>query len=325
MVTTAVTPAHAAPPSLYASWQRFQENLRALSDNVSRGMVISERSLRFLLLALVCRGHLLLDDTPGVGKTLAAKTLAHSIRGKFARVQCTPDLLPGDITGTSVYRMSDGQFEFKPGPIFAHVLVADEINRADPRTQSALLEAMAEHQVTADGVELPLPRPFIVIATQNAAESHGVFQLPDSQLDRFLISMSLGLPSPSQEVEILSRAEHGFVDVGPVVTCEDVVSMQEVVLTVNVAAPMKEYLVRLAGASRDHPNAVRGASPRGTVLLQQAAQGWAAFEGRDFVIPDDVKAVAPMVLPHRLAAAFASDITSADIVEEILDVVPVPA
>ena len=302
----------------------FRERLDALARNVSASVVISEETLRFLLLGLVSHGHILLEDTPGVGKTLAARTLALSMRGRFSRIQCTPDLLPSDITGTSVYRAQDGHFEFKPGPAFSNVLMVDEINRASPRTQSALLEAMAEFQVSADGIEHPLPRPFMVIATQNMSESHGVYALPDSQMDRFLIRMSLGLPSVEQEVEILSRVEHGLAQVGPVLDGKDVLAMQGVVRMVNVASPLKEYLVNVAQTSREHPSVLRGISPRGTVSLQQAAQGWAAFEGRDFMIPEDVKSVAPLVLPHRLALRSASDLDAAAVVQELLGSVPVP-
>ena len=302
----------------------FRERLDALMRNVSASVVISEETLRFLLLGLVSHGHILLEDTPGVGKTLAARTLALSMRGKFSRIQCTPDLLPSDITGTSVYRAQDGYFEFKPGPVFSNVLMADEINRASPRTQSALLEAMAEFQVSADGIEHPLPRPFMVIATQNMSETHGVYALPDSQMDRFLIRMSLGLPSVEQEVEILSRVEHGLAQVGPVLDGRDVLAMQGVVRMVNVAPSLKEYLVNVAQASREHPSVLRGISPRGTVSLQQAAQGWAAFEGRAFMIPEDVKSVAPLVLPHRLALRSASDLDAAALVQELLGSVPVP-
>ena len=304
--------------------RRFEENLSALVDNISRTVVASEESMRFLLLGLVSQGHILIEDAPGVGKTLMAKTLAHSIHGRFSRIQCTPDLLPSDITGTSVFNMKESHFEFKPGPVFSNILLADEINRTGPRTQSALLESMAEFQVSADGDAHPLPRPFMVIATQNIMESHGVFPLPNSQLDRFLLWMSLGLPTASQEIEILSRAEHGLPQVSPVVSTDDVLAMQEVVRQVNVAQPLKEYLVNLARASREHPMVVCGVSPRGTVLLQQAAQGWAAFEGRDFLIPEDVKRVAPKVLSHRIVARTGSDVSERDIVHEVLETVPVP-
>ena len=304
--------------------RRFGEPVESLTENVSRTVVASEESVRSVLLALVAQGHLLLEDAPGVGKTLMAKTLARSISGSFSRVQCTPDLLPSDITGTSVFNMHESRFEFKPGPVFSNILLADEINRTGPRTQSALLEAMAEFQVSADGEALPLPKPFMVIATQNMLESHGIFALPDSQLDRFLIRTSLGLPSVDQEVEILSRAEHGLQEPSAVVSTDDVVAMQEVVRRVNVALPLKEYLAGLAKASREHPLVSMGISPRGTVLLQQAAQGWAAFEDRNYIIPEDVKRVAPMVVSHRIFRRPGSEVTQEEIVQEILETVPVP-
>ena len=280
--------------------------------------------MRFLLLGLVCRGHILLQDTPGVGKTLMAKTLAGSIDGIFSRVQCTPDLLPSDITGTAVYDMRESRFDFKPGPVFSNILVADEINRTGPRTQSALLEAMAEFQVSADGRTYPLPSPFMVIATQNLTESHGVFPLPDSQVDRFLVRMRIGLPTVPQEIDILARSERGLTPASPVVTTQEVTAMQEAVRAVNVANPLKEYLVNLARASREHPSLLRGVSPRGTVMLQSAAQGWAAFEGRTYVVPEDVKRVAPLVLPHRLVARVAAETSREETVDEILESVPVP-
>jgi MoxR-like ATPase len=304
--------------------QRYQELVTGLMDAISSTVVVSETSVRYVLLGLVAQGHILLEDSPGVGKTLLAKTLAQCIQGRFSRIQCTPDLLPSDITGTTIFNMKENHFEFKPGPVFCNVLVADEINRTGPRTQSALLEAMAEFQVSADGEVLPLPRPFMVIATQNMAESHGVFPLPDSQLDRFLICMSLGLPSASQEVEILSRAERSLPAVSPVLTTQDILALQEVVRGVRVALPLKEYMVNLARASREHPMVLRGVSPRGTVLLQRAAQGWAAFEGRSYVIPEDVKQVAPVVLPHRMATRASSNVERAALVLEILQTVPVP-
>ena len=311
-------------PSLKADKKRFQDLLEALQSNISRTVVVSDESIRYVLLGLVAQGHILLEDTPGVGKTLMAKTLAQSIQGRFSRVQCTPDLLPSDITGTSIFNMQQNQFEFKPGPVFSNILIADEINRTGPRTQAALLEAMAEFQVSADGEIYPLPRPFMVIATQNMVESHGIFPLPDSQLDRFLIRMSLGLPSPAQEIEILSRAEHDLSQVSPVLTTQDVMQMQRAVREVSVALPVKEYIVNLAQATRDHAVVSRGVSPRGTVLLQSAAQGWASFEGRDYLIPEDVKKVAPLVLPHRIASHPGSDMSHDEVVEEILGKISVP-
>ena len=302
----------------------FQTHLRALVDNISRVVVAPEETIRYLLLGLLSEGHVLLEDTPGVGKTLIAKTLAQSIRGTFARVQCTPDLLPSDITGTSIFNLQESRFEFRQGPAFSNILLADEINRANPRTQSALLEAMGEFQVSADGETYRLPRPFMVIGTQNMTESHGVFPLPDSQLDRFLIRMSMGIPEAHQEVEILSRVEHALPTISPVMTAQDVVAMQEVVRQVNLSLALKEYLVNLARASRDHSMVARGVSPRGTALLQRASQAWAAFEDRDFVIPEDVKRVAPLVLAHRMVPNAVADLSHSEIVRELLETVPVP-
>lgn len=314
--------AHMLAPTM--GQRQFQEKLQALITSISHVVVCEEEIVRRVLLGLLADGHILLEDTPGVGKTLMAKTIAQSIEGKFTRIQCTPDLLPSDITGTSIFNLLEARFEFRPGPIFANILLADEINRTGPRTQSALLEAMAEGQVSADGTVHMLPRPFMVIATQNLAESHGVFPLPDSQLDRFLISMSMGLPTPDQEIEILSRAEHRLARSSPVLTTEDVLAMQEVVRQVNVALPVKEYLVNIARATREHPLVARGVSPRGSVLLLHAAQAWAAFEGRTFLVPEDVKYTAPLVLPHRIALRLGSSLTRAEVVREILRAVPVP-
>jgi MoxR-like ATPase len=221
-------------------------------------VVVSEKTLRFVLLGMVSRGHVLLEDTPGVGKTLLAKTLAESVHDSFARVQCTPDLLPTDITGTSVFDMRETRFEFRAGPVFSNILLADEINRASPRTQSALLEAMAEFQVSTDGQVLPLPKPFMVIATQNSAETYGIFPLPDSQLDRFLVRMSLGLPTAAQEVEILDRVEVVAAQTSPVVDSTQVLAMQDVVRGVRVSLPIREYLVNISAATRGIPWSPKG-------------------------------------------------------------------
>lgn len=321
--TTVVQSEEGASPAKFDK-QEFQKYSDALIANISSTVVVSEEVIRYVLLGLVAQGHILLEDTPGVGKTLMAKTLAQSIEGRFSRIQCTPDLLPSDITGTSIFNMQQSHFEFKPGPVFSNILIADEINRTGPRTQAALLEAMAEFQVSADGEIYLLPRPFMVIATQNMSESHGIFPLPDSQLDRFLIRMSLGLPSASQEIEILSRTEHGLEQVSTVLTTKDVIRMQQMVSQISTAMPVKEYLVNITQATREHPSVSRGVSPRGTVLLQHASQGWAAFEGRDYLIPEDVKNVAPMVLPHRIETHAGSDLTNNEIIAETLKSVPVP-
>ena len=291
---------------------------------MSEVVVTSDRTLRFALLGLFAQGHVLLEDLPGVGKTLLAKTIAGSISGRFTRIQFTPDLLPTDITGTSVFDMRNNQFEFVPGPIFANVVLADELNRSGPRTQSALLEAMGEQQVTVDGTARLLPRPFMVIATQNLVESYGTFPLPNSQMDRFMVSTSVGLPTPDQELEILARSEHGSTEVEPVLSPDDVVEMQDLVRQVSVAAPVKEYMVRLVGATRELPSVVAGVSPRGAVTLLRAAQAWAAFEGRDFVVPEDVKEVAPEVLAHRLISEGVEAVAPRDLLHGLLESVPVP-
>ncbi len=306
------------------TWSRFHEGFSALEDNVAQVVVAPRRTIRFALLGLFARGHVLLEDLPGVGKTLLSKTIAQSVSGQFSRIQFTPDLLPTDITGGSIFDMRENRFEFVPGPIFANIVLADEVNRTGPRTQSALLEAMGEQQVTADGVVRPLPRPFMVIATQNTVESYGTFPLPNSQLDRFLVSMNMGLPTPDQEMEILSRSEHGIVEATPVLSADDVVGMQELVKEVQAAVPLKQYIVNLLGATREHPALAVGVSPRGGVALLRAAQGWAAFEGRDFVVPEDVKEVAPLVLGHRVLVDGGAGMPAGDAILEILDSVAVP-
>ena len=303
---------------------RFSQRFSSLVSNVSLVVVASDRTIHSALLGLFARGHILLEDLPGVGKTLLAKTIAQSISGVFSRIQFTPDLLPTDITGTSIFDLNQSKFEFVPGPVFSNIVLADEVNRTGPRTQSALLEAMGEQQVTVDGARRPLPSPFMVIATENLIESHGTFPLPNSQLDRFLISMNIGLPSVQQEIEILERSEHGLQEVSPVLTAGDVVEMQEVVQAVRAAEPVKQYLVRLVAATRDHQSTVVGVSPRGSVSLLRAAQGWAAFSGRDFVVPEDIKEVALMVMSHRIQVDGGSGVLAKDVISELLDTVPVP-
>ena len=306
------------------AWSRFQERFSALVGNISRVVVAPQRTIHLALLGLFSQGHVLLEDLPGVGKTLLAKTIASSIAGRFSRIQFTPDLLPTDITGSSIFDLQQSKFEFVPGPIFANIVLADEVNRTGPRTQSALLEAMGEHQVTADGALRPLPQPFMVIATQNTIESYGTFPLPNSQLDRFAISMNIGLPTPREEMEILTRSEHGLLEVSAVLSAEDVVEMQRVVRRVQVAEPIKQYLVNLAGATREHPAVLVGVSPRAAVSLLRAAQGWAAFEGRDFVVPEDVKEVAISALSHRVLVDRSARVDAKDIIGELLNTVRVP-
>jgi MoxR-like ATPase len=276
--------------------------LARLAANIQAAVVVEPARLRLILAALLARGHLLLEDVPGLGKTLVAKALAKSLAGDFKRVQCTPDLLPSDITGSSVYDQRRQEFQFIPGPLFANVVLADEINRATPRTQSSLLEALAEGQVTTDGVTRALEQPFFVIATQNPVETVGTFPLPEAQLDRFLFSLTLGYPGEAAEVLILEREEHAnpLDALQPVLSLGQVRQLQSKALAVAVARPVKEYVVRLVGATRSHPDVILGVSPRGGVALQRAAQALALLAGRDFVTPDDVKSAAPAVMAHRL-------------------------
>ena len=289
----------------------FQDRFNVIAGNVASVVVTSRKNIDLALLGLFAQGHVLLDDLPGVGKTLLAKTIADSIEARFSRIQFTSDLLPSDITGTSVFDMRNQTFEFVQGPIFANVILADEMNRAGPRTQGALLEAMAEGQVTADGKRWALPKPFFIVATQNMAERHGTYPLPNSQLDRFMISMRLGLPSPEQEIEILDRSQHGAATAGPVATVDEIIEMQQTALAVEVSRPIKEYVVNLAVATREHAGVVVGVSPRGSTALIRACQAWAAISGRDFTVPEDVQELAPYVWGHRMVISHASERSSA--------------
>ena len=297
-----------------------------LMANIQSAAVVEAGKLQLILAALIARGHLLLEDVPGIGKTLVAKALARSLAADFKRVQCTPDLLPSDITGSSLYDQRQQEFVFVPGPLFAHVVLVDEINRATPRTQSSLLEALAEGQVTTDGVTRPLGHPFFVMATQNPVETAGTFPLPEAQLDRFLFSLSLGYPGAAAELLILEREEHAnpLDDLQPVLSLDDIQHLQEAALRVEVARPIKEYIVRLVGATRGHPDVILGVSPRGGVAVQRAAQAMALLMGRDFVIPDDVKVVAPAAMAHRLLTRTRGLAGGQQIVNALLNQVDVP-
>ncbi len=309
----------------YHGTEGFQDRFNAIANNVAGVVVTSQKNIHLALLGLFAQGHVLLDDLPGVGKTLLAKTIADSIDGKFSRIQFTSDLLPTDITGTSIFDMQNQTFEFVPGPVFANVVVADELNRAGPRTQGALLEAMAEGQVSADGKRWELPKPFLIVATQNMIESHGTYPLPNSQLDRFMVSMSLGLPSLEQEVEILDRSEHGDAAVRPVATAAEIVEMQQTALNVEVSRPIKEYVVNLAAATRENDDINVGVRPRGSAALVRACQAWAAISGRDFTVPEDVQELAPYVWGHRIITRPNSEFSSGhNAISRVLQSVAVP-
>ncbi|MCC7105288.1 MAG: MoxR family ATPase [Chloroflexi bacterium] len=296
--------------------------------SLSEAIVGKPAVLDLALTALLCEGHLLIEDVPGVGKTTLARSLAHSIGAEFRRIQCTPDLLPADITGVSIFDQKLRDFVFRPGPVFTNVLLADEINRATPRTQSSLLECMEEQQVTGDGETRPLPRPFLVIATQNPVELEGTFPLPEAQLDRFLIRISLGYPSEAEE-ELILR-EHSVREaqiVTRVVSASELVMLQRICRDVYVEPSVRRYVVALSRATREHRAVELGASPRGTLALYHASQAWAALRGRAYVLPDDVKAVSGPTLGHRLVLTPEARIRgrgARGVIEDVLSSVPVP-
>lgn len=297
--------------------------------NVEKVIVGKEREVELAFLALICNGHLLIEDVPGVGKTVLAKSFVKSMGCTFRRIQFTPDLLPSDVTGVSIYNQRTGEFEFRPGPILAQVVLADEINRATPKTQSALLECMEERQITVDGVTYPAPRPFLVMATQNPIEYEGTFPLPEAQLDRFFMQLTMGYPSVEDEVTILERQQymHPVDELQQVVDASQIQEIQSAVKGVRVDALIMKYIVSIVGATRCHPEVYLGSSPRGSLSLCRAAQGMALLRGRDFALPDDVKALARSVLAHRIIispAARLREVTAKEVLGEVLDQVPVP-
>ena len=300
-------------------------------DEVERAVVGKRDRLELVMLAILADGHVLLEDFPGLAKTLVARSFAQALSIGFARVQFTPDLLPADVTGASVYRQSDGEFEFRPGPVFTNLLLADEVNRAPPKTQSALLEAMAERQVTVEGETRPLPPPFAVIATQNPIEYEGTYPLPEAQLDRFLVRVGLGYPEREQEWEVLERRHArgtDEVELQPVCDAGGVRRMQAAVERIHVDRSVGMYMVDLVAATREHPQVQVGASPRGSLALLKLARGRAAMDGRDFVAPDDVKAVAVAALGHRLTLRpelWVQRVSGDDVVRDCLERVPTPA
>lgn len=302
---------------------------KKIIGNVEKVVIGKRQEVILALVAYFCEGHVLLEDVPGVAKTMLARALANSVGGKFKRVQCTPDLLPNDITGASIFNPKTTEFEFRPGPLFANIVLADEINRTTPRTQAALLEAMAERCVTVDGVTYPLEQPFLVIATQNPVDHEGTFPLPEAQLDRFLIRLSLGYPAKDEEGRMLDRLKsgHPIDSLEPVVSAADVVACQRAIRELHVDPKVRDYLVELVRVTREHEDIALGGSPRASMALYRSAQAVAAIRGNDFVLPDDVKRMAPAVLCHRLIVRPESrlrKVTAADVVQEILDEVEVP-
>lgn len=306
--------------------QKTVEVINRLKNAIQQTVVIETFRLELILAAFFSRGHVLLEDVPGIGKTMLAKALAYAVDASFKRIQCTPDLLPTDITGGAIYNQREQKFEFLPGPIFANIVLVDEINRASPRTQSSLLECMAEAQISADGYTHNLPAPFFILATQNPIEMAGTFPLPEAQLDRFLISLDLGYPEFLDEVTILEREEHAdpLAHITPVIHLEEILHLQTGVQQVEVVRPIKEYIVHLANATRAHPETVLGLSPRGGVALQRCAQALALIRGRTFVTPDDVKSAAPAVISHRILPRDRRAETARKVVEEVMGEVKVP-
>lgn len=302
----------------------MREKIDILTQNLGRTIVGKTEAIRLVLVALLGGGHALLEDVPGVGKTLLAKSLARSIHGNFQRLQCTPDLLPTDITGTNIWNPKSGEFNFLPGPVFANVLLADEINRATPRTQSALLEVMEEYQVTVDGVSRPVPLPFFAIATQNPIEYQGTFPLPEAQMDRFMLSLSLGYPSEDEEMQMLQRQVDGVkvADLRPCITLEEVQELRRICSQVRVDTSLQQYILDLVRATRQDEEITLGASPRATLALQKATQALAFLLGRDYAIPDDIKFLAPHVMSHRIIPIGGR--RSRSVMERLLRAVPIP-
>jgi MoxR-like ATPase len=306
--------------------QTFTEKI---VNNIEKVIVGKRNSVELAIMSLLCHGHLLIEDVPGVGKTILARSMAKSLGCTFSRIQFTPDMLPSDVTGVSIYNQVTTQFEFRPGPIMAQIVLSDEINRATPKTQAALLEAMEEYQVTVDGVTHILPQPFMVLATQNPIEYEGTFPLPEAQLDRFLIRLRLGYPEMNDEINILERQQfrHPVMDLQQVVSADELLKAQEAIKSIYMATAVKRYIVDITHQTRQHADVYLGASPRGSLALYRTGQARAAIQGRDYVLPDDIKALVKPALSHRVIlgpAARLRDLVGDQILDEIISKVPVP-
>lgn len=303
--------------------------LQRVRENIRRVVVGQDRAVDLLLIALVSRGHVLMEDVPGIGKTTLASALAKSLSLDFSRLQFTPDVMPSDVTGFNMYNPAKGDFEFRPGAIMANIVLADEINRSSPKTQSSLLEAMQDHQVSVDGTTYPLPMPFMVLATQNMIEQVGTYPLPEAQLDRFMIRTALGYPSKEEEIDIYTRhAGHSPLQtLEPVVTADEILHLQEAAIDVYIAPSLHQYIADIARATREHPDVRLGVSPRGALMLVQAVKGRALLMDRDYVLPDDIVWLAPYVLSHRIILAGESQLigeTGDGIIRQLLQQIPVP-
>ncbi len=309
--------------------QSVQSVANRIIENVQKVILGKDHEVRMTLAALLCEGHLLIEDVPGVGKTMLARSFSRSIGCEYRRIQFTPDMLPSDVTGVSVYNQKTQEFEFRHGPIMAQIVLADEINRATPKTQSALLEAMEERQVTVDGTTYAMARPFLILATQNPIEYEGTFPLPEAQVDRFQMRIRLGYPAKAQEIEILGKQAqaHPIESLAQVVSAEELMEAQRAIREVYVDAAVKEYIVDLVTVTRDHPDVYLGASPRGSLALFRAGRAWAALAGRDYVLPDDIKLLAEATLAHRLIVSPSARIKNVDarqVIEDALQHTPVP-
>jgi MoxR-like ATPase len=307
---------------------KIQETGDRVLANVERVIVGKHHEVRLALVALLCRGHVLIEDVPGTGKTVLAKAIARSLGCSFRRIQFTPDLLPSDVSGLSIYNQKTQEFEFRPGPIMSQIVLADEINRATPKTQSALLECMEEHQATIDGTTYKMPDPFLVIATQNPIEYEGTFALPEAQLDRFMLRLKLGYPQPIEEIVILDEQKrtHPLEELEEVLTVADLLEMQAGIREIYVDSSVADYIVRLVNNTRTHPDVYLGASPRGSIALYRAGQALAGLLGRDYVIPDDIKALAEPALAHRLIIKTSSsihDVQAGQVIRELLESTPI--